>query len=53
MQNNSRMKYDVMKLKEGNTIESFKLLLQNKYLFCRTIIQKIIQLKVAEQILKK
>lgn len=31
MQNNSRMKYDVERLKDGNTIESFKLLLQNKY----------------------
>eukprot|EP00105_Crassostrea_gigas_P028093 XP_011449635.1 PREDICTED: uncharacterized protein LOC105343838 [Crassostrea gigas] len=31
MQNNSRMKYDVERLKDCNTIESFKLLLQNKY----------------------
>lgn len=31
MQKNSRMKYDVEKLKDGNTIESFKLLLQTKY----------------------
>lgn len=31
MQNNNRMIYDVEKLKYGNTIESFKLLLQKKY----------------------
>lgn len=31
MQNNSEMRYDIEKLKDGSTIKYFKLLSQNQY----------------------